>query len=100
MPRPRRPRAASPLYDVLKSSSARRYDEGELVALFGRVDETRVGQISDAIGAYLRENLPRAIESRSGLADYRSNPYVLLTSASVMRLGEPTYFADFLLNTK
>jgi hypothetical protein len=92
-------RAESPFYRVLRAP-VHRYDERELIKLFAQTDEKRVEKIALAIGNYLRTNLPEAIEKRAGLADYRTNPYVLLTSASVMKLLEPAHFADFLFNTK
>ena len=44
--------------------------------------------------------MPRALERRRDLADYRTNPYVLMTSASVMKLGNADAFAAFLFNSK
>jgi hypothetical protein len=44
--------------------------------------------------------LPAAFENREGLSSYRTNPYVLMTSANVMRLNEVSRFADFLFNSK
>lgn len=41
-----------------------------------------------------------AFERRFGLADYRTNPYVLMTSASVMNLDDPRAFGTFLFNSK
>jgi hypothetical protein len=40
-----------------------------------------------------------AFERRHGLADYRTNPYVLMTAATVMNLDE-TRFARFLFDSK
>ena len=89
----------NPLFDVLKSSR-NCFDPQELVALFNRVNEERVTTLAAALSKYIAVNLPAAFEKRDGLADYRTNPYVLLTSASVMNLREPARFADFLFNSK
>ena len=56
--------------------------------------------MADTIATYIRSNLPRAVEKRRGLQDYRTNPYVLMTAASVMKLNDPTVFGSFLLNSK
>ena len=56
--------------------------------------------MADVISHYIQRNLPSAVEKRSGLQDYRTNPYVLMTSASVMKLNDPRVFASFLLNSK
>jgi hypothetical protein len=56
--------------------------------------------LADALAEYISTNLPAAFERRDGIADYRTNPYVLMTSASVMRLDAPEAFATFLLNSK
>ncbi|HLC42598.1 MAG TPA: PmeII family type II restriction endonuclease [Methylomirabilota bacterium] len=49
---------------------------------------------------YLSENLPAAFKGRETLPDYRANPYVLMTSASVMKLNKPLDYARFLFNNK
>jgi hypothetical protein len=95
---PRRDRQ-NPLFDVLKSRR-HRFDPGEIVALFNQVDEQRVDALSRQLAQYIRTNLPAAFERRDGLADYRTNPYVLMTSASVMNLDDPARFAAFLFNSK
>ena len=69
----------------------------ELLAL---TNKDRVETLSEAISTYIVKNLPEAIERREGLAEYRTNPYVLLTSASVMQLVEADQFASFLFNNK
>ena len=87
------------LYASVKSDRYR-FDPQEVVELFGRVDEERVDRIAGAVATYIRTNLPRAVENRDGLSDYRTNPYVLMASASVMRLNEPAVFGSFLFNSK
>ena len=67
-----------------------------MVALFRRVSEQRVDRLADNLSKYISTNLPAAFERRNGLSDYRANPYVLMTSASVMSLDDPTRFGTFL----
>jgi hypothetical protein len=89
----------NPFYNSLKS---RRhvFDPSEIVSLFALVNEQRVDHLASALTGYINTNLPAAFERRDGLGDYRTNPYVLMTSASVMNLSEPSKFADFLFNSK
>ena len=89
----------NPIFDLLKASR-HRFQPEELVNLFARVDQRRVEALTAELSAYLVTNLPAAFENREGLADYRTNPYVLMTSANVMRLSETPRFADFLFNSK
>ncbi len=86
-------------FDVLRSAQ-HHYRADEIVGLFRQVDEDRVKSLAALLSTYILTNLPAAIERREGLVDYRTNPYVLLTSASVMQLHEPDRFADFLFNNK
>jgi hypothetical protein len=90
---------ANELFDLLKSYR-HHYRPAEIVALFAKVDETRVLNLANALSTYIATNLPIAIERRDAVADYRTNPYVLMTSASVMKLGDPARFANFLFNNK
>jgi hypothetical protein len=87
------------LFDVLKSQR-NRFDPDEIVSLFASVSAKRVEDLASGLADYIGKNLPAAFEKRDGLADYRTNPYVLMTSASVMNLDEPEKFADFLFNSK
>jgi hypothetical protein len=89
----------NPLFEALKAPR-HSFDAREIVALFRRVSESRVTTLAAALSKYIAVNLPAAFERRDGLADYRTNPYVLLTSASVMNLSEPARFAEFLFNSK
>lgn len=90
---------ATGLYEVLKTSRYS-FSARELIRLFGRVNQNRVDRMAHAISHYIQSNLPKAVERRNGLQDYRTNPYVLMTSASVMKLNDPSEFASFLLNSK
>lgn len=72
----------------------------DIAALLAQTDKDRVETLSEAISTYIVKNLPEAIERHKGLAEYRTNPYVLLTSASVMQLVGSEEFASFLFNNK
>lgn len=85
-----------------KAIKARRhsFQPDEVASLLAQSDRDRVEALSEAISTYIVKNLPEAIERREGLAEYRTNPYVLLTSASVMQLVASDQFASFLFNNK
>jgi hypothetical protein len=85
-----------------KAIKARRhsFQPTQVAALLALTDKDRVESLSEAISTDIVKNLPEAIERREGLAEYRTNPYVLLTSASVMQLIESDQFASFLFNNK
>jgi hypothetical protein len=89
----------TPFSDALRSQR-HRFDSKEIIKLFAQVDEARVHALAKALGGYISTNLPAAFEKRDGLADYRTNPYVLMTSATVMKLSDPSRFGDFLFNSK
>ena len=77
------------------------YDADQLVVLLERVDQQRVALLSDSLAEYISLKLLDTVEKRNGLADYRSNPYVTLTSARIMAaLLAPDVLAHFLFNTK
>jgi len=67
---------------------------------FRGVNEERVSQLAASLSNYISTNLPAALERRNGLSDYRTNPYVLMTAASVMNLDDPAAFGTFLFNSK
>jgi len=85
-----------------KALKARRhsYKPDEVVALFRKVDEARVTALAEKLAGYICVNLPAAFEKRQGLSHYRTNPYVLLTAASAMRLTDLPVFAKFLFDSK
>jgi hypothetical protein len=89
----------NPLFDALKSSR-HKYDPIEIIQLFTKVSEERVKVLAANLSRYIVTNLPAAFSNRNGLTDYRTNPYVLLTSAQVIKLNDPTHFATFLFNSK
>ncbi len=89
----------NPLYDVLRAPR-HLYEPAEIAGLFSCVEKNRVNVLAGVLAEYISVNLPEAIDKRDGLADYRTNPYVLLASAHVMQLAKPERFADFLFNNK
>ncbi|HUY92661.1 MAG TPA: PmeII family type II restriction endonuclease [Pirellulales bacterium] len=86
-------------YKAIKARS-HGFQPALVASLLALTDKERVEALSEAISTYIVKNLPEAIERREGLAEYCTNPYVLLTSASVMRLVESDQFASFLFNNK
>lgn len=90
----------SDLFSKVLKSPRHSFHPQEIMALFAPVDEARVRELAGRLSKYISTNLPATFERRDGLADYRSNPYVLMTSASVMSLSDPGRFADFLFNSK
>ena len=92
-------RLANRFYKAVKVRR-HRFDADEIIEHFAAVSEERIDELARNLGDYISKNLPKALDSRSELADYRANPYVLMTSASVMKLNEPTAFSSFLFNSK
>jgi hypothetical protein len=88
-----------PFFDVLRFPH-HRLDANEIKNLFRLVNQSRVKRLAGLLADYITLNLPIAIERREGLADYKINPYVLLTCANVMTLEDGNLFASFLFNTK
>lgn len=89
----------NPLYEVLKRHT-HTYEPQRVAALLSQLNESRVLTLAHLLSSYISVNLEKAIGKRNNLADYRTNPYVLLTTASVMKLTDPRRFADFLFNNK
>lgn len=81
-------------------SRASVFDQAELTAQLSMVDRDRVEALASAIQAYLSANLPAVLESRRSLGAYRMNPYVLMSSASTMKLDAANPLARFLFDTK
>lgn len=94
--------AIKPKNSFSKKLKARRhiYNREEVSALFQKVSEERVEALASKLVGYISTNLPAAFEKRNGIAAYRTNPYVLVTAASVMKLGDPAHFAKFLFDSK
>ncbi len=93
------PSRPDPLYDVLKAKT-HQYSAEELETFFSQVDEQRYRQLATLLGEYIGPNLLKTVKKRGGLAKYRTNPYVLMASASAMQLSEPMRLADFIFNNK
>ncbi len=87
------------LFDILKARR-RSFDPREIGELLKKVYQGRVEALASRLGAYIETNLPRAFEDRSTLSHYRSNPYVLMTSAAVAKLSDPYRLARFLFDSK
>lgn len=94
-----RRRSDNPLFNVLRENASR-FDPNALVQLFQSTDERRVRELASALARYISDNVPAAFERRQGLSDYRTNPYVLMTSASVLGLNRPRDFGKFLHDSK
>jgi hypothetical protein len=76
------------------------FDPDEVAELFEQASEERVRGLQARLKDYIGENLPRAIARKKTLQDYRTNPYVLMATSSVMDLEDPHDFAQFLVNNK
>jgi hypothetical protein len=90
---------ANPFFDALKRQR-HSFDQNDVINLFSRIDKARLYKLCDALTAYIGTNVPAAFEKRAGLSDYRTNPYVLMTAASVTNLDDPATFGRFLFNSK
>lgn len=91
--------SANPFFGILKSPR-HTFSVAEIIRLFALVTEERVDTLANALSGYISTHLPAAFEKRNGLPDYRTNPYVLMTAASVMGLDDPRAFGTFLFNSK
>jgi hypothetical protein len=89
----------NPFYDALKANT-HRYSAKEFAALLRRVDKKRYQRLAKELSDYIGPNLLQAVKKRGGLAKYRTNPYVLMASASAMSLSDPMRLADFIFNNK
>lgn len=87
------------IYRVLKANP-HRYAPAEVAELLSSTSEERVLALAAAVTTYLAVNLPAALDRRSGLGGYRTNPYVLTSSASLLKLRDAPGFARFLFDTK
>ncbi|MBF0175666.1 MAG: hypothetical protein HQL63_02280 [Magnetococcales bacterium] len=92
-------RLKNPFFDILKAN-CHRFDPGEVYTLFKKVNRKRINNLCGLLSEYISKNVPAAFERRDGLSDYRANPYVLMTAASVTNLDDPTAFGRFLFNSK
>lgn len=85
-------------YDAIKRPLP--YDGDLVERLLAAAGRARVEALRDQLAAYLGANLPTAIRSKSKLADYRTSPYVLMTTAGALDLDDPVDLARFLLHLK
>jgi hypothetical protein len=89
----------NPFYDLCRSKN-QAFSPTEIHQLFQSVNDQRIQSISSDISGYIESNLPKHFNKRKKLPDYRSNPYVLMTSASALNLDNPNVFAKFLFDSK
>jgi hypothetical protein len=86
------------LYRAIKTP--RVFDRNELARLLSAVDKNRIELLARAMADYIKVSLPASVQSKSSLADYRTNPYVLITSAAAIDLSDPEDLASFLVHNK
>jgi hypothetical protein len=86
-------------FKALKSDK-HSFDQLSIIPLFQKVDKERLYKLCALLSSYIGTNVPAAFEKRGGLSDYRTNPYVLMTAASVTNLDDPVSFGKFLFNSK
>lgn len=78
-----------------------RYTDTETIASwFSQVSRDRVTAIAESMAEYVGIQLPKVIRSKSGLSDYRTNPYVLMATAGALRLEDFRDLAIFLRDIK
>ena len=76
------------------------FSQSEITDLFSRIDQERVHSLSQSLSLYIKTKMTQTIARRNDLKDYKTNPYVLLTSASAMDWDDIESFAGFLFNSK
>ena len=91
--------SGSGFYRSLKTHE-HRYDLATVTSQLSRVSRGRVKRLGNSLAEYIQSNVPSTVNRREGLSDYRTNPYVLVTSATLMDLTDPQRFAEFLFNNK
>jgi hypothetical protein len=64
------------------------------------LSQPRVSEIADAMEPYISQNQPEVIRRKSGLADYRTSPYVLMATAGALRLDDLRELSKFLVDIK
>jgi hypothetical protein len=85
---------------VLLKAPRHSFDAQEVRNLFSKVDQSRVVTLAATLTADIGSNLPKIYGRRAKLSDYRTNPYVMLATANVMKLSDAEQFASFLFNSK
>lgn len=96
---PRGSRRLDDLYSAMKAARSV-FDSETITELLRQVSEQRARNLAARLEAYIGTNLPLTIDRKRTLQDYRTNPYVLMTCASLMDLRDPRDFAQFLVNNK
>lgn len=86
------------LYSFLRPRTP--FEPSEIKSLLAEVNKDRVQALASSLSEYIAVNLTKNIRNKTGLADYRTSPYVMLASASVMGLTERERLARFLIDTK
>ena len=86
-------------YKAVKAEASH-YDPNEVATLMDQIDRRRVLAVSNSVADYIETNVPLLLEGKSKLADYRTNPYVLLATAQMRKLSDSEKFASFLFNNK
>lgn len=90
---------ANEFFNLLKQQPAG-LSPSQALACLDRVDKQRVDALAQRFSTYIATNVPRSIDQRKNLADYRINPYVIITAAQALGLGDPNTFARFLVHSK
>jgi hypothetical protein len=91
--------SGNPLYKVL-TQDQKLFSAPRVSEILSKVDHARVQELGYKLATYISTKVPQAINKRKGLADYRINPYVVMTSASFMRLTNSVDFGRFLVHSK
>lgn len=90
--------SAQGFYKAIKQH--RNYNPDDVALWFSQVSQERVEKIAESMEAYISENLPKVIRSKSVLADYRASPYVLMATAGALRLEDLRELSKFLVEIK
>ncbi|MCA1961609.1 MAG: hypothetical protein LDL33_12535 [Desulfomonile sp.] len=89
---------ANEFYRSLKKKSV--FDPVEMKRLLGQVSRYRVESLTSAIADYLSRYVPEQIRKKKDIDDYRANPYVVMTTAAMLKLHQPDDYARFLFDNK
>mgnify|MGYP001577508344 CR=1 FL=1 len=65
-------------YKAIKTP--REFDRDGLAKLLAAVDKKRIEALAKALAASIKTHLPAAVAGKTSLADYRTNPYVLMNA--------------------
>lgn len=95
---PRKGASADDFYQPLRTRT--RFEPAILATHLAALDQARVTRLADAIADYLGKNLKESVQKRRDLSHYRTNPYVMLATASLMGLNEQSKLSQFLVDIK